>query len=359
MIDLKSLKQLKDLAGGVGASGQFMLLAIDDVVSEAQVRKNFTDIKELAESIKAEGLQQPINVAKRADGKYVIIQGERRWRACKQLGMTKIEAIVRPQLKENKDRSILQLIENLQRQDMDAFEIGDAFNALIENAGMTQSDLAKRIGWSVSRVSRYVAVSSIPNSIRETISKFGTQDYIALQDISKVSANGEKTQQALEQLLEAGLPLNRKNAQRVAEFVKGNVDDVIEIKAEEQQVQAPQFEDQEKDSASTKEPQLETEATQESAEVSASPVKETQEPKKSQQKMLLPDDVREVGLRGYRLKVAVQLPDEIVVGYLATNLLCRNPDKVCVIHGGKPYTFFNHQIAVLGLVAEEEYNEEA
>ena len=359
MIDLKSLKQLKDLAGGVGASGQFMLLAIDDVVSEAQVRKNFTDIKELADSIKAEGLQQPINVAKRADGKYVIIQGERRWRACKQLGMSKIEAIVRPQLKENKDRSILQLIENLQRQDMNAFEIGDAFNALIENAGMTQSDLAKRIGWSVSRVSRYVAVSSIPNSIRETISKFGTQDYIALQDISKVSANGEKTQQALEKLLEAGLPLNRKNAQRVAEFVKGNVADVIEVNVEDHLVQESQMQSEEVGVTTSKEHEAVTEETHESEDVPASVIKETQEHSKKQPKMLLPDDVKEVGLRGYRLKVAVQLPDEIVVGYLATNLLCRNPDKVCVIHGGKPYTFFNHQIAVLGLVAEEEYNEEA
>ena len=112
---------------------------------------------------------------KRSDDKYVIIQGERRWRACKFLGLKTIDAIVREKPKEDKDKSIVQLVENVQRQEMDAFEISDAIAHLVLDHNMRQKVIAERIGWSTEKVARYYALAQLKPTIREAVKKLNAK----------------------------------------------------------------------------------------------------------------------------------------------------------------------------------------
>ena len=94
--------------------GKLVLLPIDAITSQEQVRKTFLNIDELAASILKEGLQMPITVtAPNANGQHTIIQGERRWRACKHAGLTHIQAIIKEEPQSEIQRIIAQLTENI------------------------------------------------------------------------------------------------------------------------------------------------------------------------------------------------------------------------------------------------------
>ncbi len=112
-----------------------------------QPRKTFDSdkIQELADSIKEHGLIQPI-IVKKVDENYQIIAGERRWRACIELGMDKIPAIVRDL--DNKSQTEMALIENIQREDLNPIDEGIAYHLLIERYDLTQEELAKVVGKS-------------------------------------------------------------------------------------------------------------------------------------------------------------------------------------------------------------------
>ena len=374
MFDLSGLQSLKQLADDIESGMNLKAIDIDDIVSEAQVRKNFSDIEQLANSIQSEGLQQPINVYKRSDDKYVIIQGERRWRACKFLGLKTIDAIVREKPKEDKDKSIVQLVENVQRQEMDAFEISDAIAHLVLDHNMRQKIIADRIGWSTEKVARYFALAQLKPTIREAVKKLNAKDILALQEICKVNDNEEKTLQALNTLIETGEPLNRKNAKQIAKFVLGKVDSILEdpqspIQETTQPVSQEANHDLKSDSGFT-ETAMPTETNSVSsvsadrdpeqeaiAEIpSNEPVKESKRKQTKGPNLFLPDDVKTVPMHSHVLKVAVQLEDEMMlVGFIAPNLECSNSEKVCVISKGKVYTFMNHQIVVVGWVPAETF----
>ena len=110
-----------------------------------QPRKNFNQeaLEELAESIKEYGLIQPIVVTKK-DGYYGIIAGERRWRASKLAGLTEIPAIIRED--NEKVNSEISLIENMQREDLNPYEKALGVRTLIDNYGLTQEEVAKKLG---------------------------------------------------------------------------------------------------------------------------------------------------------------------------------------------------------------------
>ena len=116
-----------------------------------QARKIFDQesLEELAESIKKYGLIQPIVVAKK-DGYYSIIAGERRWRACKIAGIEEVPAIIRED--DEKINSQISLIENLQREDLNAYEKAMGIKNLVEKFGMTQEEVAKQLGKSRSAI---------------------------------------------------------------------------------------------------------------------------------------------------------------------------------------------------------------
>lgn len=135
-----------------------------------QPRKNFDEdsIKELAESIKQHGVIQPIIVRAVLKG-YEIIAGERRFRASQYCGNTTVPAVVR----SFTDQQVMEiaLIENLQREDLNALEIAVAYQSLMEKFNLTQEELSLKVGKSRSHIANFVRLLSLPEEIKEHVSR--------------------------------------------------------------------------------------------------------------------------------------------------------------------------------------------
>lgn len=125
-----------------------------------QPRKNFDQesIEGLAESIKEYGLLNPIVVTKNAT-RYEILAGERRFRACKHLGLEKIDAIIRDYSK--KDIDILSLVENIQREDLSPIEEAKAYKKLVDDFSMTQEEIAKIMAKSRSYIANTIRLLNL------------------------------------------------------------------------------------------------------------------------------------------------------------------------------------------------------
>ena len=123
------------------------LLSVDEIrPSPQQVRRRFDNqaLRELADSIRAQGVLQPVLVRRASQG-YELIAGERRWRAARMAGLTRIPAIVRRELAAEASL-VLGLIENLQRADLDPIEEARGLHRLIEEFGLTHEEAAERLG---------------------------------------------------------------------------------------------------------------------------------------------------------------------------------------------------------------------
>lgn len=124
-------------------------------------------ISELAESIKSEGLIQPVSVRAIADGKFEIIAGERRWRACKLAGMKEIPAIVIDA--DDRKAMAVSIIENLQREDLNAIEESDALRKMADELGLTHDQIGEIIGKSRSHVSNLLRLGSLPDAVKQFV----------------------------------------------------------------------------------------------------------------------------------------------------------------------------------------------
>lgn len=136
-----------------------------------QPRKNFDEnaLKELAESIKQKGVLQPIIVRKDPSGGYIIVAGERRWRASKMAGLQKIPSVV---MDVSREESLeVALIENIQRDDLGPLEMAEAFKRLIEEFGYTQEALASKIGKDRATVANYLRLLNLPPDVKEALKK--------------------------------------------------------------------------------------------------------------------------------------------------------------------------------------------
>lgn len=142
------------------------LKIVDVEPNREQPRKNFNQeaLEELAESIKEYGLIQPIVVTKK-DGYYSIIAGERRWRASKLAGLTEIPAIVRED-DETKNNEIA-LIENMQREDLNPYEKALGIKNLMITYGLTQEEIAKKLGKSRSAIANTVRTLNLEPRVLE------------------------------------------------------------------------------------------------------------------------------------------------------------------------------------------------
>ncbi len=131
-----------------------------------QPRKYFDEekIKELADSIISHGLVQPIIVNKSLSGKYKIVAGERRFRACKIAGLRQVPVII----KDLTEKEILEiaLIENIQRQELTAVEEAEGFQKLVNEYGYSQGELAVVVGKSRSHVANLLRLNQLPDSIK-------------------------------------------------------------------------------------------------------------------------------------------------------------------------------------------------
>jgi ParB family chromosome partitioning protein len=129
-----------------------------------QPRSRFTEenLEDLAQSIRANGIVQPI-IVRRKGGKFQIVAGERRWRASQKAGLKKIPSIV----KEVGDEKLLELalIENIQRQELNAIEEARAYKNLIETVGMTQEMIAERVGKNRTVVTTFLRLLKLPEDI--------------------------------------------------------------------------------------------------------------------------------------------------------------------------------------------------
>ena len=146
-------------------SGVTMLKISDVEPNRGQARRQFdeTALLELADSIGKHGILQPIAVRKKSNGYYEIIAGERRWRASKIAGLNEIPALV----KEIDDQSAseLSLIENLQRENLNAVEEAFGYRDLMDKFGLTQEEAAERVGKSRASVANLLRLLKLPKSM--------------------------------------------------------------------------------------------------------------------------------------------------------------------------------------------------
>lgn len=136
-----------------------------------QPRREFdpTALEELAESIRQIGIIQPITLREMEDGNYQIIAGERRWRASQIAGLYSIPAYIRTVDDENMMQ--MALVENIQREDLNAIEIALAYEHLLENTGMTQEKVSERVGKSRAAITNYLRLLKLPAQIQMALQK--------------------------------------------------------------------------------------------------------------------------------------------------------------------------------------------
>ena len=200
------------------------LEAIED--NPHQTRSEFDDdlLKELARSIQVQGVLQPIVVRPGADGRYVLILGERRLRASKLAGKTTIPAIVKRVSEQQ--AAEMTIVENLQREDLDCMDQAEAFANLSTEFGLTQEEIGKRVGASRETVSNYLRLLKLPDDVRYLVrqgdlSYSHARELLVLDDqsqVSKVAAMAVQKKMSVllleEAILELNMPLERSPEDR-------------------------------------------------------------------------------------------------------------------------------------------------
>lgn len=139
------------------------------IPNEYQPRKVFKDdtLQELSTSIKEKGVLQPVIVSKIGDGTFKLIAGERRWRAATLAGLKHIPALVKET--SSQDAMEIALIENIQREELNAIETAEAFQRLLNEFNLTQEDLSKRVGKDRATISNYLRILKLPDEIKSLI----------------------------------------------------------------------------------------------------------------------------------------------------------------------------------------------
>ena len=147
-------------------------IAIDQIEANPnQPRREFDDeaLQELAHSIREIGIIQPITLRQTAENRFQIIAGERRWRDSQLAGLKAIPAYIRT----IKDENVMEmaLVENIQREDLNAIEIALAYEHLLEGSGMTQEKVSERIGKSRTAITNYLRLLKLPAQVQMALQK--------------------------------------------------------------------------------------------------------------------------------------------------------------------------------------------
>ena len=136
-----------------------------------QPRREFNDeaLQDLANSIKEIGIVQPITLRQIAENRFQIIAGERRWRASQIIGLKSIPAYIRT----IKDENVMELalVENIQREDLNAIEIALAYEQLLSGEGMTQEKVSERVGKSRTAITNYLRLLKLPAQVQMALQK--------------------------------------------------------------------------------------------------------------------------------------------------------------------------------------------
>ena len=193
------MAQRKALGRGLSAllgtpevsTDQLREVEIDRILQNShQPRKNFDEdaLNELADSIREHGVIQPIVVSPLDDGFFQIIAGERRWRASQRAGLLRIPAVVRAAVAH--DALELALIENLQREDLNPMEEAEAYERLISDFGMTQEEVARRVGKNRATVANMLRLLRLPPEVQQWLreDRLSTGHAKALLSLSDLNA---------------------------------------------------------------------------------------------------------------------------------------------------------------------------
>ena len=169
-------------------------IAVGDIIPNPnQPRTNFDQeaLAELADSIRTLGLIQPITIKKDVAGKYMIISGERRWRASQAAGLEKVPAYIREV--DEVELHEMALVENIQRQDLNAMEIAISLGRLIDECGVTQENVAQRVGKKRSTVANYLRLLQMSPEIQAALK----EDAISMGHAKAIASAPEEAQNAL------------------------------------------------------------------------------------------------------------------------------------------------------------------
>jgi ParB family chromosome partitioning protein len=155
-------------ASGSSDGGNFEIPVASITANPSQPRRSFDDalISQLAESLKTSGLIQPI-VVRPVDGGYQLIAGERRLRAARLAGFVTIPAVVRNV--DHLTQAQLALVENIQREDLNALDRAQAYRSLLEQLGLTQAELAGRLGEDRSTIANHLRLLDLAEAVRQMI----------------------------------------------------------------------------------------------------------------------------------------------------------------------------------------------
>jgi ParB family chromosome partitioning protein len=163
---------LEVLLGGAAPSSELAQLPVGAVVPNTrQPRRHFDAeaIEALAESIRAQGVVQPVVARTLGDGHYELIAGERRWRAARKAGLATIPALVRET--DERESLLLALVENVAREDLSALEEARAYAVLHDEFGLSLGEVAERVGRSKPSVSNRLRLLDLPEDVLELLTR--------------------------------------------------------------------------------------------------------------------------------------------------------------------------------------------
>lgn len=202
------------LGDALDDTGRVMEIAVRDISPNPwQPRRDFPkeSLTALAESIKENGLIQPVVVRQKKDGTYELAAGERRWRATKLAGLETIPAVTQ----DYDDRSMAEmaLVENLQREDLNPVDEGLAYQKLMDDYGLTQEDISRKVGKSRPYVANMVRLLALPEEVKDFLSK-GQLTAGQARPLLGLGSDAEKVQLA-RRIVKEGL-----SARRVEEIIR-------------------------------------------------------------------------------------------------------------------------------------------
>lgn len=209
---------------------QMTEIEIADIIpNPTQPRKQFDEeaLDELADSIRQLGVIQPVTVKKTADGKYILISGERRWRAAQRADLKTLPAYIREVDDEN--LHAMALVENIQRQDLNAIEIALGMQRLIDECHLTQDALSEKVGKKRSSVSNYLRLLKLPDEVQLALK----EGLISMGHAKAIAGAPEEQQlRVLKRCIKKGLSVRQ-------------VEELVRMLAEAQTKPAPGAEEEE------------------------------------------------------------------------------------------------------------------
>ncbi|GAB2801124.1 hypothetical protein GCM10027040_31080 [Halomonas shantousis] len=178
------------------AQGEITSISLDAIVVEDQVRKSFDNIEELAADIEAKGQRTPLEVASLGNDQYLLITGERRFRALKHNHAAEAKVVLVPMPQDQVERITWQLTENIQRAELTPQELAVSFDALL-GLGLNQRQIAQAINKSTSWVNKHLSLLKLPMLILSLLEEGVTRDINALHLLRQIHDLDESAAQAL------------------------------------------------------------------------------------------------------------------------------------------------------------------